>query len=180
MLNALEFWTMRYDNNWQQCDILFAYVGDNVLVPIERIDMGLLNEVAQVVPLYSDTCVDMKPQTKSKRGCKEKIEKCLDVQLDSICVDMDMGVNKTSVKKGCKKKTVPSPEMQVDPTVEKNKTSVKRGHKKKTVPPPEMQVDHTVDMGDTAVMKMSVKRGRKKKVPQQEIQVDSVDIGNKT
>ena len=35
MLDGLEFWTMRRDNKWQECEIFFAYIGDNVFIPIK-------------------------------------------------------------------------------------------------------------------------------------------------
>ena len=66
MLNAMEFWTSRDDNDWEKCDIYFAYIGDEVFIPIERLDMSLLNRVAQQVPLYDI------PHVKPKRVCKQK------------------------------------------------------------------------------------------------------------
>ena len=47
-------------------DIYFAYIGDNVFIPIERLDMSLLNRVVQQVPLGDTLCV------KPKRGHKKK------------------------------------------------------------------------------------------------------------
>ena len=35
MLDDLEFWTTRRDNKWQECEIFFAYIGDNVFIPIK-------------------------------------------------------------------------------------------------------------------------------------------------
>ena len=35
MLDGLEFWTTRRDNKWQECEIFFAYIGDNVFILIE-------------------------------------------------------------------------------------------------------------------------------------------------
>ena len=69
MLDGLEFWTTRRDNKWQQCEIFFAYIGDNVFVPIELIDMGLLNKVASQVPLYEYADAGVKP----KKSHKQKI-----------------------------------------------------------------------------------------------------------
>ena len=66
MLNTMEFWTSRDDSDWENCDIYFAYIGDEVFIPIERLDMSLLNRVAQQVPLDDPLCV------KPKRGCKKK------------------------------------------------------------------------------------------------------------
>ena len=48
------------------CDIYFAYIGDEVFIPIERLDMSLLNRVVQQVPL--DDPLYVKP----KRGHKKK------------------------------------------------------------------------------------------------------------
>ena len=62
----MEFWTSRDDSDWENCDIYFAYIGDEVFIPIERLDMSLLNRVAQQVPLDDPLCV------KPKRGCKKK------------------------------------------------------------------------------------------------------------
>ena len=67
MLNAMEFWTSREDSDWEKCDIYFAYIGDEVFIPIERLDMSLLNRVAQQVSLGDTSCV------RPKRGCKKKI-----------------------------------------------------------------------------------------------------------
>ena len=47
----MEFWTSRDDNDWENCDIYFAYIRDEVFIPIERLDMSLLNRVVQRVPL---------------------------------------------------------------------------------------------------------------------------------
>ena len=58
----MEFWKSRDDSDWENCDIYFAYIRDEVFIPIERLDMSLLNRAAQQVPL------DVKP----KRGCKKK------------------------------------------------------------------------------------------------------------
>ena len=66
MLNVMEFWTSRDDSDWENCDIYFAYIGDEVFIPIERLDMSLLNRVAQQVPLDDPLCV------KPKRGHKKK------------------------------------------------------------------------------------------------------------
>ena len=66
MLNAMEFLTTRDDNDWEKCDIYFAYIRDEVFVPIERLDMSLLNRVAQQVPLYDI------PHVKPKRVHKQK------------------------------------------------------------------------------------------------------------
>ena len=66
MLNAMEFWTSRDNNDWKNCDIYFAYIGDEVFIPIERLDMSFLNRVAQQVPLHDTFSV------KQKRGCKQK------------------------------------------------------------------------------------------------------------
>ena len=66
MLNAMEFWTSRDENDWEKCDIYFAYIGDEVFIPIERLDMSLLNRVAQQVPLYDI------PHVKPKRVHKQK------------------------------------------------------------------------------------------------------------
>ena len=66
MLNVMEFWTSRDDSDWEKCDIYFAYIGDEVFIPIERLDMSLLNRVAQQVPLGDTCCV------KPKRGRKKK------------------------------------------------------------------------------------------------------------
>ena len=66
MLNVMEFWTTRDDSDWENCDIYFAYIGDEVFIPIERLDMSLLNRVAQQVPLDDPLCV------KPKRGRKKK------------------------------------------------------------------------------------------------------------
>ena len=35
MLDGLEFWTTRRDNKWQECEIFFAYIGDNIFIPIK-------------------------------------------------------------------------------------------------------------------------------------------------
>ena len=67
MLNAMEFWTSREDSDWEKCDIYFAYIGDEVFIPIERLDMSLLNRVAQRVSLGDTSCV------RPKRGHKKKI-----------------------------------------------------------------------------------------------------------
>ena len=67
MLNAMEFWTSREDSDWEKCDIYFAYIGDEVFIPIERLDMSLLNRVAQRVSLGDTSCV------RPKRGRKKKI-----------------------------------------------------------------------------------------------------------
>ena len=45
---------------------IFAYIGDKVFVPIEKLDMSLLNRVAQQVPLYDI------PHVKPKRVRKQK------------------------------------------------------------------------------------------------------------
>ena len=66
MLNAMEFWTTRDDSDWENCDIYFAYIRDEVFIPIERLDMSLLNRVVQQVPLDDPLCV------KPKRGRKKK------------------------------------------------------------------------------------------------------------
>ena len=66
MLNAMEFWTSRDDSDWEKSDIYFAYIGDEVFIPIERLDMSLLNRVAQQVPLGDTHCF------KPKRGHKKK------------------------------------------------------------------------------------------------------------
>ena len=66
MLNAIEFWTSRDDNDWEKCDIYFAYIGDEVFIPIERLDMSLLNRVVQQVTLYDI------PHVKPKRVRKQK------------------------------------------------------------------------------------------------------------
>ena len=66
MLNMMEFWTSRDKSDWENCDIYFAYIGDEVFIPIERLDMSLLNRVAQQVPLDDPPCV------KPKRGRKKK------------------------------------------------------------------------------------------------------------
>ena len=66
MLNVMEFWTTRDDSDWENCDIYFAYIGDEVFVLIERLDMSLLNRVVQQVPLDDPLCV------KPKRGRKKK------------------------------------------------------------------------------------------------------------
>ena len=66
MLSTMEFWTSRDDSDWENCDIYFAYIGDEVFIPIERLDMSLLNRVAQQVPLGDTRCV------KPKRGRKKK------------------------------------------------------------------------------------------------------------
>ena len=66
MLNVMEFWTTRDDNDWEKCDIYFAYISDEVFVPIERLNMSLLNRVAQQVPLYDI------PHVKLKRVRKQK------------------------------------------------------------------------------------------------------------
>ena len=66
MLNMMEFWTSRDDSDWENCDIYFAYIKDEVFIPIERLDMSLLNRVAQQVPLDDTLCV------KPKRVCKKK------------------------------------------------------------------------------------------------------------
>ena len=65
MLNAMEFWTSREDSDWEKCDIYFAYIGDEVFIPIERLDMSLLNRVAQRVSLGDTSCV------RPKRGRKK-------------------------------------------------------------------------------------------------------------
>ena len=62
----MEFWTTRDDNDWGKCDIYFAYIGDEVFVPIERFNMSLLNRVVQWVPLYDI------PHVKPKRVHKQK------------------------------------------------------------------------------------------------------------
>ena len=67
MLNTMEFWTSREDSDWEKCDIYFAYIGDEVFIPIERLDMSLLNRVAQRVSLGDTSCV------RPKRGHKKKI-----------------------------------------------------------------------------------------------------------
>ena len=67
MLNAMEFWTSREDRHWEKCDIYFAYIRDEVFIPIERLDMSLLNSVAQQVSLGDTSCV------RPKRGRKNKI-----------------------------------------------------------------------------------------------------------
>ena len=67
MLNAMEFWTSREDSDWEKCDIYFAYIGVEVFIPIERLDMSLLNRVAQRVSLGDTSCV------RPKRGRKKKI-----------------------------------------------------------------------------------------------------------
>ena len=67
MLNAMEFWTSREDSDWEKCDIYFAYIGDEVFIPIKRLDMSLLNRVAQRVSLGDTSCV------RPKRGRKKKI-----------------------------------------------------------------------------------------------------------
>ena len=66
MLKVMEFWTTRDDNDWEKCDIYFAYIGDKVFVPIERLDMSLLNRVAQQVPLYDIPHVKPKGFTRRK------------------------------------------------------------------------------------------------------------------
>ena len=66
MLKAMEFWTTRDDNDWEKCDIYFAYIRDEVFVPIERLDMSLLKRVAQQVTLYDI------PHVKPKRVHKKK------------------------------------------------------------------------------------------------------------
>ena len=66
MLNTMEFWTSRDDNDWGKCDIYFTYIGDEVFIPIERLDMSLLNRVVQQVPLYDI------PHVKPKRVRKQK------------------------------------------------------------------------------------------------------------
>ena len=66
MLNAMEFWTSRDDNDWEKCDVYFAYIRDEVFIPIERLDMSLLTTVAQQVPLGDTRCV------RPKRGRKKK------------------------------------------------------------------------------------------------------------
>ena len=65
MLNGLEFWTTRVNNDWQNCEMYFAYIGDNVFVPIECVAIDILNKVAQKVPL--------KVEVKKRRGRKPKI-----------------------------------------------------------------------------------------------------------
>ena len=67
MLNVMEFWTSREDSDWEKCDIYFAYIRDEVFIPIERFDMSLLNRVAQRVSLGDTSCV------RPKRGRKKKI-----------------------------------------------------------------------------------------------------------
>ena len=73
MLNALEFWMTRLDNDWNKCDILFAYARDNVFVPIEQIDIGILNKVAQAVPLNDG--MQMDNTTDKPKANKDKKEK---------------------------------------------------------------------------------------------------------
>ena len=66
MLNVMEFWTSRDDSDWENCDIYFAYIGDKVFIPIERLYMSLLNRVAQQVPLDDPLCVKPKGVTRRK------------------------------------------------------------------------------------------------------------------
>ena len=66
MLNVMEFWTSRDNSDWENCDIYFAYIGDEVFIPIERLDMSLLNRVAQQVPLDNPLCVKPKRVRKKK------------------------------------------------------------------------------------------------------------------
>ena len=66
MLNVMEFWTSRDESDLENCDIYFAYIRDKVFIPIERLDMSLLNRVVQQVPLDDPLCV------KPKRGRKKK------------------------------------------------------------------------------------------------------------
>ena len=68
MLDSLEFWTTRRDNKWQECEISFAYIGDNVFIPIEQIDMSLLNKVASQFPIYEYRDAVVKP----KKSCEQK------------------------------------------------------------------------------------------------------------
>ena len=67
MLDSLEFWTTRRDNKWQECEIFFTYIGDNVFIPIEQIDMSLLNKVASQVPIYEYGDAVVKPKKSSKQ-----------------------------------------------------------------------------------------------------------------
>ena len=62
----MEFWTSRDDSDWENCEIYFAYIRDDVFIPIERLDVSLLNRVVQQVPLGDTLCV------KPKRGHKKK------------------------------------------------------------------------------------------------------------
>ena len=57
----------RIDNKWQECEIFFTYIGDNVFIPIEQIDMSLLNKVASQVPIYEYGDAVVKPKKSSKQ-----------------------------------------------------------------------------------------------------------------
>ena len=68
MLNGLEFWTTRVNNDWQNCEMYFAYIGDNVFVPIECVAIDILNTVAQKVPLKVEVKKKKRPQAENYFG----------------------------------------------------------------------------------------------------------------
>ena len=172
MLDGLEFWTTRRDNKWQECEIFFAYIGDNVFVPIERIDMGLLNKVASQVPLYEYRDAVVKPKKSRKQRIASPTEtsevddgKCKEITDEIIVVSEENatgdGINNPK-KRGSRPKNVSQKECEKDDMFEKPK----RGHRPKNVSQKECEKD---DMFEKP------KRGhRPKNVSQKECEKDDV------
>ena len=131
MLDSLEFWTTRRDNKWQECEIFFAYIGDNIFVPIKRIDMGLLNKMALQVPLYEYRDAVVKPKKSRKwkivlptetrevddRKCKEITDEIIVVPEENA---MGYGINNPK-KRGRRPKNVSQKECEKDDVFEKPK-----------------------------------------------------------
>ena len=51
LLRGFTWWTTREDQDWSKCEVLFTYMGKMQFVLIEKIDVSLLNETADKVPL---------------------------------------------------------------------------------------------------------------------------------
>ena len=147
MLDGLGFWTTRRDNKWQECEIFFAYIGDNVFIPIEQIDMGLLNTVASQVPLYKYGDAVVKPKKSCKwkivspietsevddGNCKEITDKIIVVSDENA---MEHGINNPK-KRGHRPKNVSQKECEEDDMFEKPK----RGCRPKNVSQQECEKD---------------------------------------
>ena len=161
MMNAMEFWTSRDDNNWEECDIYFAFIGDGVFIPIERLDMSFLNKVAQGVPLCDTLSI------KQKRGRKKKSDTSTEEKMTGIKKIKNSKVKQKANEMDSKK--VESPPSQPkrrgrkrkndDDTSKPKIQSVVRGKRKREQKPKKGNEMSNAETSEDVVTKK--KRGRK-------------------
>ena len=67
MLRGFKWWTTREDDNWEKCDVFFAYTGKMKFVHIQRISNDWLNKTADKVGLCNESSV-LKKAIKRKQA----------------------------------------------------------------------------------------------------------------